>query len=83
MHAFLNVLQAGKKIVTIDGYQSVSESNERRLKMKVAEQPVATTIEAYGRAFQLYGEVRICLFNFYFTIFNYMGGWVWFLTTNL
>ncbi|KAM0941081.1 putative actinidain [Dioscorea sansibarensis] len=48
--------KAGKKIVTIDGYQSVSESNERRLKMKVAEQPVATTIEAYGRAFQLYGK---------------------------
>lgn len=53
------MLQADKKVVTIDTYQSLTESNEKRLKMGVAKQPVAVLIEAYERAFQLYGEVRI------------------------
>ncbi|XP_039132636.1 zingipain-2-like [Dioscorea cayenensis subsp. rotundata] len=48
--------KADKKVVTIDTYQSLTESNEKRLKMGVAKQPVAVLIEAYERAFQLYGE---------------------------
>ncbi|KAH7672366.1 Actinidain protein [Dioscorea alata] len=46
----------GKKVVTIDTYQHVSENNEPRLKMAVAKQPVAVGIHAYERAFQLYGH---------------------------
>lgn len=53
------MFQEGKKVVTIDTYQHLSENNEPRLKMGVAKQPVAVGIHAYERAFQLYGHVRI------------------------
>ncbi|KAJ0978009.1 hypothetical protein J5N97_013483 [Dioscorea zingiberensis] len=43
------------KVVTIDGYKRVAPFNENILKSHVAKQPVATGVEAYERAFQLYG----------------------------
>ncbi|KAF5738224.1 cysteine proteinase RD21a-like [Tripterygium wilfordii] len=42
------------KVVSIDGYEDVPQSDEKSLQKAVAHQPVSVAIEAGGRAFQLY-----------------------------
>ncbi|KAE8695947.1 Cysteine proteinase COT44 [Hibiscus syriacus] len=42
------------KVVSIDGYEDVIPNDENALKKVVAHRPVSVTIEAGGRAFQLY-----------------------------
>ncbi|XVF17629.1 hypothetical protein REPUB_Repub10bG0139700 [Reevesia pubescens] len=42
------------KVVSIDGYEDVIQYDEKALKKVVAHQPVSVSIEAGGRAFQLY-----------------------------
>nr|BBD74167.1 Ficin 1c [Ficus carica] len=49
-----NVTKASQTVATIDRYESVPRNNENALKKAVANQPVSVTIEAGGRAFQLY-----------------------------
>lgn len=46
--------RAGRKVVTIDGYEDVPQLDESALLRAVARQPVAVAIEADQRAFQLY-----------------------------
>ncbi|XP_039131918.1 zingipain-2-like [Dioscorea cayenensis subsp. rotundata] len=43
-----------KRVVSIDDYESVPANDEKCLKKAVANQPISTGVEAYGRAFQLY-----------------------------
>ncbi|KAJ0985313.1 hypothetical protein J5N97_003669 [Dioscorea zingiberensis] len=47
--------KTNNKVVTIDGYKWVPAINENALKTYVAKQPITTSVEGYGRAFQLYG----------------------------
>ncbi|XP_070661752.1 probable cysteine protease RD21B [Malus domestica] len=42
------------RVVSIDGYEDVSENDEKSLKKAMAHQPVSVAIEAGGREFQLY-----------------------------
>ncbi|KAF5752877.1 cysteine proteinase RD21a-like [Tripterygium wilfordii] len=42
------------KVVSIDGYEDVPQSDEKALQKAVAHQPVSVAIEAGGRALQLY-----------------------------
>lgn len=56
-HCWILLLQANKKVVTIDGYEDVSAYDEKALKKAVAHQPVSVAIEAGGRALQLYESV--------------------------
>ena len=46
-----------KRVVSIDDYESVPANDEKSLKRAVANQPVSTGVEGYGRAFQLYESV--------------------------
>lgn len=51
--------QKNTKVMTIDGYQDVPQSDESSLKKAVAHQPVSVTIDAGSRHFQLYKSVVI------------------------
>jgi hypothetical protein len=48
------LLDNGRPMVTIDGYEDVPQYDEVALKKAVSRQPVSVAIEADQRAFQLY-----------------------------
>jgi hypothetical protein len=48
------LLNNGRPMVTIDGYEDVPQYDEVALKKAVSRQPVSVAIEADQRAFQLY-----------------------------
>lgn len=45
-------------LVIIDGYEMVPENNEDALMKAVANQPVSVSIDAGGKDFQFYSEVK-------------------------
>ncbi|KAM0941074.1 putative actinidain [Dioscorea sansibarensis] len=51
-----NTTKENNKVVSIDGYQMVTQRNEFALMQAVAKQPTAVIVDGYGRDFQLHTQ---------------------------